>query len=145
MPKFERLSIEKENARLELYEAGFSDEDAAEVLGIAVSAYGSWRRDRGLPNVNKRETMSLCWKCKNTNRFDCSWFDPDDPQPVKGWIAKPTEIYCNCGYDGSGRSFRHATSSYHVYECPNFDIMEEYNPENAIKTANGRVAVRRRV
>lgn len=50
---------------------------------------------------------TLCWKCKNTNRFKCPWFNPDDPQPVPGWVAEPRTTY-------------HGTESYLVRECPNF-------------------------
>ena len=51
---------------------------------------------------------TLCWKCKNTNRFDCPWFDPADPQPVPGWVAEPREMY-------SG------STTYLVKECPKFE------------------------
>lgn len=51
---------------------------------------------------------TLCWGCKNTNRYDCPWFDPSDPQPVPGWVAEPREMY-------SG------STTYLVKECPRFE------------------------
>lgn len=53
--------------------------------------------------------LSLCWFCKNTNRFDCPWFDPDNPQPVPGWVAELRKVE---GVQGD---------SYRVKECPKFD------------------------
>ncbi len=50
---------------------------------------------------------TLCWGCKNTNRFKCPWFNPADPQPVPGWVAEPRTMY-------------RGEQSYLVRECPNF-------------------------
>ncbi len=52
--------------------------------------------------------LSLCWKCKNTNRFDCSWFDPDNPQPVPGWEAELIPKH-------------RMEETYLVKACPKFD------------------------
>lgn len=51
---------------------------------------------------------TLCWGCKNTNRFKCSWFNPVDPQPVPGWVAE-VRVKSMIG------------ETYLVKECPNFD------------------------
>lgn len=56
----------------------------------------------------KQDRPTLCWRCKNTNRFDCTWFNPNDPQPVPGWVAEPREMY-------SG------STTYLVKECPKFE------------------------
>jgi len=55
--------------------------------------------------------QTLCWKCENTNRFKCSWFNPKDPQPVPGWVAERSVNF-------------YGTESYLVRECPNFKPME---------------------
>ena len=57
--------------------------------------------------VDKRHPATLCWGCQNTSRFKCSWFDPDNQQPVPGWVAEPKYV------NGVGET-------YHVIECPNF-------------------------
>lgn len=51
---------------------------------------------------------TLCWGCKNANRFKCSWFNPANPQPVPGWTAVLRKVH---GVKGD---------SYLVKECPNF-------------------------
>lgn len=55
---------------------------------------------------------TLCWSCKHTNRDECPWFDPDDPQPVEGWEAIRVD----------GRPY--IGTSYTVLSCPNFDRIE---------------------
>lgn len=52
--------------------------------------------------------QTLCWRCKNTNRHKCSWFNPADPQPVPGWVAEP-QVKSVVG------------ETYLVRECPNFE------------------------
>lgn len=56
-------------------------------------------------------TMTICWLCKNTNRYDCTWFDPDDPKPVEGWVVEESEV-------NFGR--QRTDVSYTVKSCPNF-------------------------
>lgn len=51
---------------------------------------------------------TLCWRCNNTNRHKCSWFNPADPQPVPGWVAEP-QVKSVVG------------ETYLVKECPNFE------------------------
>jgi hypothetical protein len=63
--------------------------------------------------------QTLCWKCKKTNWMDCSWFDPDDPQPVEGWVAVKDEDRRDIG------------TSYTVIKCPNFEPEEERKQEEA--------------
>lgn len=58
-------------------------------------------------NAQVGHRLSLCWKCKNTNRFDCPWFDPDNPQPVPGWEAELIPKH-------------RIAETYLVKECPNF-------------------------
>ena len=60
------------------------------------------------PKPGPMEQATICWECKNTNRYDCPWFDPDDPQPVPGWVAEPRTMY-------SG------SDTYLVKECPKFE------------------------
>lgn len=55
---------------------------------------------------------TLCWNCKHTNRDECPWFDPDDPQPVEGWEAIRVD----------GRAY--IGTSYTVLNCPEFDRIE---------------------
>lgn len=62
---------------------------------------------------------TLCWSCQNTNRDDCSWFDPDDPKPVEGWEAVE---YPDRPYTGT---------CYMVRRCPNFKRIEERKREEA--------------
>ena len=67
----------------------------------------------------KMPPSTLCWKCKNTNAIDCSWFSKKE-EPVPGWIATPTVIRyiskCKKDYNCDKES-----SSYIVHECPNFE------------------------
>lgn len=57
--------------------------------------------------VNRAHPMTLCWGCQNTNRHKCSWFDPDNQQPVPGWTAE--------------KDYRNGVGdTYHVTACPNF-------------------------
>lgn len=62
-------------------------------------------------------STTLCWKCKNTNWEKCSWFNPDNPQPVEGWVAEKWEDRPMLG------------TSYTVIECPNFEPEEEQKPK----------------
>lgn len=52
--------------------------------------------------------QTLCWQCLNTDRFKCPWFNPDNPQPVPGWVAelRPKSMI---------------GESYMVKECPKFE------------------------
>lgn len=61
-----------------------------------------------METVQGGHRLTLCWSCKNTNRHKCSWFNPDDPQPVPGWVAEL-------------RPKAMIGESYMVKECPNFD------------------------
>ena len=60
------------------------------------------------PKPGPMEQSTICWECKNTNKYDCPWFNPDDPQPVPGWVAEPRTMY-------SG------SDTYLVKECPKFE------------------------
>lgn len=70
---------------------------------------------------------TLCWKCKNTNRFKCSWFN--DFTPVPGWTAeKEIRHYTHTSTRReNGKIIRWSAKeeflSYYVRECPNFDPM----------------------
>lgn len=55
---------------------------------------------------------TLCWSCKHTNRDECPWFDPDNPQPVDGWEAIRVD----------GRAY--IGTSYTVLSCPKFERIE---------------------
>lgn len=57
---------------------------------------------------------TLCWKCKNTNRDKCSWFDPKNPKPVEGWEAVRRDLFADV----------RRIESYRVISCPNFDPEE---------------------
>ena len=68
------------------------------------------RNDEMLP-----ANITICWLCKHTNRYDCTWFDPDNPQPVDGWIAEEeTRNYINTP------PHRHYYVTYKVSHCPKF-------------------------
>lgn len=58
---------------------------------------------------------TLCWECQNTNRHKCSWFNPDNPQPVPGWVAEFRPI--RVGHTPQDDP----VESYLVRECPNFE------------------------
>lgn len=68
---------------------------------------------------------TLCWNCKNTNRFKCSWFK--DFTPVPGWVAEKTirnYTHTSTWRDRGKirrRSFAHEVESYYVIECPGFE------------------------
>jgi len=72
---------------------------------------------------NKAEiyTPTLCWNCKNTNRFKCSWFDPKNPKPVDGWEAVRRDLLV----------YNRRIESYCVVRCPNYvpeeprDVLED--------------------
>lgn len=59
---------------------------------------------------------SLCWICQNTHREFCTWFNPDNPQPVEGWQAE--KVYLPC-------SENQIMVGYIVKKCPNF-LKEEW-------------------
>lgn len=66
---------------------------------------------------------TLCWNCKNTNRYKCSWFNPKKPTPVPGWIAERTT---NCKYE-----------SYRVIDCPNFSpILSKRNDQDKLENTD---------
>lgn len=65
---------------------------------------------------------TLCWDCANTNRFKCTWFDPDNPQPVPGWIAEMNTVRSQ-RLDGTAYAVN--LISYHVYQCPNFEPISD--------------------
>ena len=68
------------------------------------------RNDEMLP-----ANITICWLCKHTNRYDCTWFDPDNPRPVDGWIAEEeTRNYINTP------PHRHYYVTYKVSHCPKF-------------------------
>ena len=60
------------------------------------------------PKPGSQEQPTLCWGCTNTNRHKCSWFNPDNPQPVPGWVAEL-------------RPKSRIGESYLVKECPKFE------------------------
>lgn len=62
--------------------------------------------------------QTLCWRCKNTNRFKCTWFDPKNPRPVEGWEAIQRDLYVDT----------RRVESYFVVSCPNFDPEERVEP-----------------
>ena len=57
-----------------------------------------------------RKQDQLCWTCKNTNGYKCSWFS-EEAKPVEGWVAKPTVII----YGGE------KIHSYRISKCPQYD------------------------
>ena len=63
--------------------------------------------------VRNPHEMTLCWGCKNTHKDKCSWFNPDDPQPVPGWVAELRPKY-------------RIGESYMVKECPKLDPIPGY-------------------
>lgn len=57
--------------------------------------------------MNKSHPATLCWSCQNTDRHKCTWFDPDNQQPVPGWTAE--------------KDYRTGVGdTYHVTACPNY-------------------------
>lgn len=65
---------------------------------------------------------TLCWDCANTNRFKCTWFDPDNQQPVPGWVAEMNTVRSQ-RWDGT--AYPVDLISYHVYRCPNFEPVSD--------------------
>ena len=108
-----------EKTRQELYDAGLSDKEIAMEVGASVTAIASWRQYRKLKaNKYAPPDTTLCWDCQNTHKDKCSWFNPDDPRPVKGWNATPTVNRYRVGRN------EYETHSYHVIDCPNYKPME---------------------
>jgi hypothetical protein len=66
-------------------------------------------------NVQGPYELTLCWGCKNTHKDKCSWFNPDDPQPVPGWVAE-RQVKSRIG------------ETFLVKECPKFDPMAPREP-----------------
>lgn len=62
------------------------------------------------------EDDSICWICQNTHMEYCTWFNPDNPQPVDGWQAE--KVYLPC-------SENQIMVGYIVKKCPNF-LKEEW-------------------
>lgn len=67
--------------------------------------------------VGNRST--LCWKCQNTNADKCSWFNKNNPQPVKGWNAIRRDVKVQTTSHGKLRI--RLDPSYCVLDCPNFE------------------------
>ncbi len=119
MPK--RLTKEERVERRRLYDKGLNDKEIAKRMGQSPSTILSWRLYNHLKSnedMRLKSNAQLCWYCQNTSRYKCSWFDPDNPQPVEGWVAKPTKVKCVA----TDRIYE--TPSYHIIECPNY-IPEE--------------------
>ncbi len=118
MPK--RLTKEERAERQRLYEKGLNDREIAKRMGQTPKTISRWRLNNHLKtNEDKRLTNSgqpgqLCVTCQNTSRYKCSWFDPDNPQPVEGWVATPTIKR----FRSEGRIYDY--ESYHITECPNY-------------------------
>lgn len=79
---------------------------------------------------------TLCWECKNTDRFKCPWFNPADPQPVPGWVAE--------------RRVRPLLGeTYTVKECPNFEpeppreVQHTFVPTSGVRGVTWDVATSR--
>lgn len=64
----------------------------------------------------KMPPSTLCWKCKNTNAFDCPWFSKKE-EPVPGWKATPTILHLQ---RGKKKNELLPVRSYIVHECPLF-------------------------
>ena len=118
------LDGKEEARRRAVYDKKLSDSMAAKELNISKLAYSHWRRSRNLPAAGMSRSAkhaTLCWFCKNTHRLKCSWFDPDNPQPVENWDAE-REIITNCTRDLKGGGTKvYTTESYRVKSCPNFE------------------------
>lgn len=122
----EPISIEEEKRRRAVYAKRMTDADAAKELGITKSCYAFWRRLRNLPAAHPRvvKKATLCWKCKNANRFKCTWFDPDNQQPVEGWDADEEVLKLTAGKRKDGTTVVYVTETYRVRACPNFEEEE---------------------
>lgn len=123
--KVRNLSHEDSLRFTQLYDAGVSMAE----IGFRFSRSASWaslQRDklmlgeRGMnacPKESRAEkralkNLTLCWRCKkSTNMNLCTWANPDNPQPVEGWEAKPYRL----------RIGDEIEMSYEVIECPNFE------------------------
>ena len=72
--------------------------DIAKALGRSVGVcqlqyhyyFGDHKRNDEMLPAN----ITICWLCKHTNRFACSWFNPDNPSPVDGWTAEKESKLC---------------------------------------------------
>ncbi len=64
---------------------------------------------------------TLCWFCANTSMHKCTWFNPDNPQPVPGWVATQTTVHSQRGEDSA--LIKTSLCSYIVHQCPNFESM----------------------
>ena len=70
-----------------------------------------------------RYVPTLCWKCENTHADKCSWFNKDNPEPVKGWSAIRRDVLTITTSHGKPRS--RAEVSYCVLDCPNFKAVKK--------------------
>lgn len=75
-----------------------------------------------MKNILYNNPSTLCWNCKNTNRFKCSWFDPKNPKPVDGWTAVRRDTFAG----------KRQVESYHVISCPNY-VPEDPRPDHAYR------------
>lgn len=71
--------------------------------------------------ANRNKPQTLCWNCEKACR-GCSW--SRDFIPVKGWKAKPTKLYVRQETLASGKKKKYYTESFHVKECPEFELMK---------------------
>lgn len=71
-----------------------------------------------------RSEDSICFVCKNTNASRCTWFNPVNPTPVKGWTATKKKL------KGGGKgSVNGKIDGYIVKKCPNFAKEDLYRWE----------------
>ena len=93
--------------------------DIAKVLGRSIrecqSRYHYYFGDHKRNDEMLPANITICWLCKHTNRYDCPWFDPDNPRPVDGWTAEKESKLC-VNTDNS----RHYYVTYKVSHCPKF-------------------------
>lgn len=61
-------------------------------------------------------SMTLCWRCANTNGNRCPWF-AKDAKPVEGWKALRRDLYMS----------PRKVESYIVIDCPLFEEEGKYN------------------
>lgn len=72
---------------------------------------------------------TLCWECEKACG-KCSW--SRNFKPVKGWDAKPTQIFQYT--TGVGRKrYSYYTDSFDVYECPEFEPLKMPSEEEMQK------------
>lgn len=108
-------------------EKGISCREISPAVGIPEWKIGEIRRyfgmEKGKPISNskrivRREDDSICWYCRNTNKYKCTWFDPDNP-------VFPDNVKVIVRKNLQPKTKKNNDYLFKVVSCPNFVKMED--------------------